>query len=132
MPGNPVSEKAQRQEQHRPTDDYRHQQRHGHLPSGREDRAPHVPQMVRFTRDVEATFYVPFRSRMSPAVISGPYSPRAAFGAPVSVPITWDELDDPGLRPDRWTVRGVLDRLAKKGDPFRSLLGAAQELPEIT
>jgi bifunctional non-homologous end joining protein LigD len=61
----------------------------------------------------------------------GPYSPRAAFGAPVSVPITWDELDDPGLRPDRWTIRTVLDRLAEKGDPFRPLLGAAQELPEI-
>jgi bifunctional non-homologous end joining protein LigD len=48
------------------------------------------------------------------------------------VPIGWDELDDPDLRPDRWTVRTVLDRLAEKGDPFRALLGAAQELPEIT
>ena len=27
-------------------------------------------------------------------------------------PITWDELDDPELRPDRWTIRTVLDRLA--------------------
>ena len=61
----------------------------------------------------------------------GPYSPRAASGAPVSVPISWDELDDPGLRPDRWTIRTVLDRLAEMGDPFRPLLGAAQELPEI-
>ncbi|MBV9920685.1 MAG: ATP-dependent DNA ligase, partial [Pseudonocardia sp.] len=31
----------------------------------------------------------------------GPYSPRPAPGAPVSVPIGWDELDDPELRPDR-------------------------------
>jgi bifunctional non-homologous end joining protein LigD len=61
-----------------------------------------------------------------------PYSPRPARGAPVSVPITWDELDDPELRPDRWTIRTVLDRLAEKGDPFRVLLGAAQELPDIT
>ncbi len=50
----------------------------------------------------------------------------------MSVPITWDELDDPDLRPDRWTVRTVLERLATKGDPFRALLGAAQELPEIS
>ncbi|MBW9211033.1 ATP-dependent DNA ligase [Mumia sp. zg.B21] len=62
----------------------------------------------------------------------GPYSPRPAPGAPVSVPLTWDELDDPDLRPDRWTVRSVLDRLETKGDPFRVLLGAAQELPEIS
>ncbi|WP_370618456.1 DNA polymerase ligase N-terminal domain-containing protein [Mumia qirimensis] len=60
-----------------------------------------------------------------------PYSPRPAFGAPVSVPLTWDELDDPELRPDRWTIRSVLDRLEAKGDPFRVLLGAAQRLPEI-
>jgi bifunctional non-homologous end joining protein LigD len=61
-----------------------------------------------------------------------PYSPRPAAGAPVSVPIGWDELDDPDLRPDRWTIRTVLDRLAERGDPFRVLLGSAQELPEIT
>jgi bifunctional non-homologous end joining protein LigD len=61
-----------------------------------------------------------------------PYSPRPATGAPVSVPLSWDELDDPDLRPDRWTVRTVLTRLGERGDPFRALLGAAQELPEIT
>jgi bifunctional non-homologous end joining protein LigD len=60
-----------------------------------------------------------------------PYSPRPAAGAPVSVPITWDELDDPELRPDRWTVRSVVDRLAERGDPFRLLLGVRQELPGI-
>jgi bifunctional non-homologous end joining protein LigD len=60
-----------------------------------------------------------------------PYSPRPAPGAPVSVPITWDELDDPDLRPDRWTVRTVLDRLAERGDPFRLLVDVRQELPAI-
>ena len=40
-----------------------------------------------------------------------PFSARPAPGAPVSVPIAWDELDDPDLRPDRWTIRTVLDRL---------------------
>ena len=60
-----------------------------------------------------------------------PYCPRPAPGAPVSVPIGWDELDDPDLRPDRWTIRTVLDRLAQRGDPFRALLDAAQELPEL-
>ncbi|MFC5728181.1 MULTISPECIES: DNA polymerase ligase N-terminal domain-containing protein [Nocardioides] len=61
-----------------------------------------------------------------------PYSTRPAAEAPVSVPIGWDELDDPDLRPDRWTIRTVLDRLERRGDPFRTLLGVEQELPEIT
>ena len=60
-----------------------------------------------------------------------PYSVRPAAGAPVSVPLEWDELDDPELRPDRWTIRTVLDRLADVGDPFEALIGVRQELPEL-
>ena len=60
-----------------------------------------------------------------------PYSARPAPGAPVSVPIEWDELDDPELRPDRWTIRTVIDRVAEVGDPLAPLVGMDQELPEL-
>ncbi len=60
-----------------------------------------------------------------------PYSPRAAPGAPVSAPIEWDELDDSSLRPDSFTIRTVLDRLAARGDPFRTVLATGQLLPPI-
>lgn len=60
-----------------------------------------------------------------------PYSPRPAPGAPVSVPITWDELDDPGLRPDRWTIRSLPDRLEEVGDLFRPVLHHDQRLPKV-
>ena len=61
-----------------------------------------------------------------------PYSPRPSAGAPVSVPIEWDELDEPELCSDTFTIRTVLDRLAERGDPFRALLGVAQQLPKLT
>jgi len=60
-----------------------------------------------------------------------PYSARPAPGAPVSVPIDWDELEDPELTPDRWTIRTVLQRLAEVGDPLAPLVGMAQDLPEL-
>jgi bifunctional non-homologous end joining protein LigD len=60
-----------------------------------------------------------------------PFSTRPAPGAPVSVPITWDELDDPDLAPDRWTVHTLLDRLDRVGDPLASLIGRRQTLPEL-
>jgi bifunctional non-homologous end joining protein LigD len=61
-----------------------------------------------------------------------PYSPRPAAGAPISAPIDWDELDDPGLRSDGITIRTVFGRLAERGDPFRTVLHYDQELPPIT
>ncbi len=60
-----------------------------------------------------------------------PYSTRPAPGAPVSVPIGWDELDDPELRPDRWTVRSLQQRLDEVGDLFADAREHAQALPEL-
>jgi bifunctional non-homologous end joining protein LigD len=59
-----------------------------------------------------------------------PFSPLSAPGGPVSVPIRWDELDAE-LRPDRWTMATVLDRLAEAGDPLRPLIGRHQRLPSL-
>ena len=58
-----------------------------------------------------------------------PYSVRASAGAPVSMPITWDELDDPDLRSDRWTIRNAADRLSEVGDLMAPMLTDAQHLP---
>jgi bifunctional non-homologous end joining protein LigD len=60
-----------------------------------------------------------------------PFSARPSAGAPVSVPIEWDELDDATLRPDRWTIRTVLARLDERGDPLRPHVGAQQSLPPL-
>ncbi len=60
-----------------------------------------------------------------------PYIARPAPGAPVSMPITWDELDDPDLRPDRWNLRTAPARLAELGDLFAPLLAVDQELPDL-
>ncbi|MFC7656656.1 hypothetical protein ACFQV8_09450 [Pseudonocardia benzenivorans] len=45
--------------------------------------------------------------------------------------LSWDELDDPELRPDRWTVGTALDRLDAVGDPMFPLVGREQVLPEL-
>jgi bifunctional non-homologous end joining protein LigD len=60
-----------------------------------------------------------------------PFSARPVAGAPVSVPIAWDELDDGGLRPDAWDIRTVVDRVAEAGDPLRPLVGLQQQLPTV-
>ena len=57
-----------------------------------------------------------------------PYSVRATPGAPVAVPIAWDELDD---LPGRWTIRDVGERIANAGDPLAPLVNAEQRLPRL-
>jgi bifunctional non-homologous end joining protein LigD len=60
-----------------------------------------------------------------------PFSLRARPGAPVSVPITWDELDAPDLRPDGWNIETIGTRLRRAGDPLAALIGKPQRLPDF-
>jgi bifunctional non-homologous end joining protein LigD len=60
-----------------------------------------------------------------------PYSVRAATGAPVSMPIRWEELDDPELRPDRWTITTAPQRVAEVGNLAAAMVHDAQHLTEL-
>ena len=57
-----------------------------------------------------------------------PYAVRPRPGAPVATPLDWDELSASKLRPDRWTVKNVLRRLAAKGDPWAEIQSHARGL----
>ncbi len=93
-----------------------------------------VPDLVSWKWDVserQGLARLDYTQNVSNKTLVAPYSPRAAPGAPVSAPIDWAELDDPGLRPDGFTVRTVLARIADRGDLFRTLLGEGQDLPPL-
>jgi bifunctional non-homologous end joining protein LigD len=60
-----------------------------------------------------------------------PYAVRAKARGPVAMPIEWDELSDPKLKPDRWTVRNAADRLESDGDAWRGIGRSARRLPHI-
>jgi bifunctional non-homologous end joining protein LigD len=60
-----------------------------------------------------------------------PYSTRSREGAPVSVPLTWDEVV-PSLDPQAFTVRTVPERVAGlKADPWAEVEGLRQRLPTM-
>jgi bifunctional non-homologous end joining protein LigD len=94
-----------------------------------------VPELVSWKWDVSersGLARLDYTQNVSNKTLVAPYSPRAAPGAPVSAPISWDELDDPSLRPDGFTIRTVLDRVDRLGDLFSPVLAGNQKLPPIT
>ena len=93
-----------------------------------------VPELVSWKWNVEqrgGLARLDYTQNALNKTLVAPYSPRPRPGLPVSVPLEWHELDDPALRPDGWTVRTVLDRLAEVGDPFAELLDVRQRLPSL-
>ncbi|MEA1015876.1 non-homologous end-joining DNA ligase [Sphingosinicella sp. LY1275] len=58
-----------------------------------------------------------------------PYSTRSRPGAPVALPLEWDELDD-SLAPAEFTIRTVPKRVAGSKDPWAAMDRVKQKLPE--
>lgn len=63
--------------------------------------------------------FVDFNQANRDRTMAGAYSPRALAHAPVSTPITWDELET--VDPRAFTVETVPSRLAKTGDPWADM-----------
>ncbi|MFF3290962.1 non-homologous end-joining DNA ligase [Streptomyces sp. NPDC003023] len=55
-----------------------------------------------------------------------PYSVRARPGAPVATPISWDQLEDPGTGPRRWTVANAIEQARTR--PWGDTLGNRRAL----
>jgi bifunctional non-homologous end joining protein LigD len=50
-----------------------------------------------------------------------PYAVRARPGATVAAPLDWSEVEDRSLRPSRFTITSILDRLQQVDDPWKDL-----------
>lgn len=62
------------------------------------------------------------------ATAVAPYSLRARPGAPVALPVSWDEVK-PSLRPDQYTIKTAPQRLASlKSDPWKGYFEVKQSL----
>jgi len=57
------------------------------------------------------------------------YSPRGAAGAPVSMPLTWEELSD--AHPLDFRIANAAERLAGTGDRWSDALSSKQDLEGV-
>jgi len=47
------------------------------------------------------------------------YSVRALPGAPIAAPLDWEELKNPRINPQSFTIQNIFRRLSVKGDPWQ-------------
>jgi bifunctional non-homologous end joining protein LigD len=63
---------------------------------------------------------------------AAPYTVRARPYAPVSAPVSWDEVEAGHLLPTDFTMPVMSDRVRRLGDLFAPVLGAGQDLPDLS
>jgi bifunctional non-homologous end joining protein LigD len=74
--------------------------------------------------------YIDFGQNGHGRLLVAPLSVRPLPRAPVSTPLSWDELH-PGLNQHDFNIATVLDRLAKVGDPMTPVLSLRPDLQSI-
>jgi bifunctional non-homologous end joining protein LigD len=90
------------------------------------------PQEVTLEWSVErrtGKIFIDYNMNVRGKTLAAAYSPRGSPGAPVSMPLAWDELERAG--PEDFTIGTVIDRLEKTGDRWHDVLSTKQNLSRI-
>ncbi|MBT0767980.1 non-homologous end-joining DNA ligase [Kineosporia sp. J2-2] len=102
--------------------------RHAAIGIGREleRRAPDLVTTAWWKEERGERVFVDFNQCTRDRTMAGAYSPRPLPHAPVSTPLSWDEL--PGIDPKTLTVKTVPQLLADRGDPWETLHDRAGDI----
>ncbi|GAB3590070.1 non-homologous end-joining DNA ligase [Angustibacter peucedani] len=102
--------------------------RHAVIGIGRElvRRDPDLLTMEWWKEERGERVFIDYNQTNRDRTIAAAYSPRPLPHAPVSTPLTWDELDD--VDPTTLTVRSVPDLVARRGDAWEGMADAVGSL----
>jgi bifunctional non-homologous end joining protein LigD len=88
---------------------------------------PKYTSIERLVAKRRGRMYIDFLQNRPQATIAGPYSLRPKPGAPVSMPLEWEEVKK-GLRVLDFTITNAVDRVRETGDLFKPVIGKAIDL----
>ena len=88
---------------------------------------PSFTSIERLTSNRKGKMYIDFLQNRPQATVAGPYSLRPKPGAPVSMPLHWDEVKK-GLKMADFNIRNAMARLEETGDLFKGLLGKGVDI----
>ena len=83
----------------------------------------------RLVKERTGRVYIDHLQNLYAKTIVCAYSPRPRPGAPISIPVTWEELE--WIQPQQFHLNNVLDRLNQVGDLFAPVLTTRQSLDSL-
>ncbi|MGE5353825.1 MAG: DNA ligase D [Acidobacteriota bacterium] len=86
------------------------------------EKLPEITSLERSPDKRKGKVYLDYLQNKIGATVAAPYSVRPRPGAPVSTPLSWQEVK-PGLDPMEFTIKSIGKRLKKLGDIFTPVLG---------
>ncbi len=86
------------------------------------ERLPKITSLERHPIDRKGKVYLDCFQNARGQTLATPYSVRAKPGATVSTPLEWKEVNEK-LMPQLFRMENILERIKKKGDLFRPVLG---------
>ncbi len=88
-------------------------------------RFPQLMTLEHLRRKRDGKVYVDvLRNDVNQTVVA-PYSVRALTGAPIAIPVTWEELKQRKAHPQHIHIRNIHRRLGQKSDPWRTMMQQA-------
>ena len=94
----------------------------------------HLPEFTSIERkisDRKGKMYIDFLQNRPQATVAGPYSLRPKAGAPVSMPLHWDEVKK-GLKITDYNIHNAMDRIKEQGDIFKGVLGKGINMEKVS
>ncbi len=91
---------------------------------------PEITSIERYVVNRPNKIYVDFLQNRPKATLASPYSVRPKPGAPVSMPLHWDEVKH-GLKPTNFTLKNAIERIKSEGDLFKPVLGKGINLEKV-
>ncbi len=85
-------------------------------------RLPDITTLERKPANRKGKVYIDIYQNQKLASVIAPYSARGVQDATVATPLFWNEVNAK-LDPSQFTIENVPQRLQKKGDPFKGVLG---------
>jgi bifunctional non-homologous end joining protein LigD len=90
-------------------------------------RLPEFTSIERMTKNRKGKIYVDFLQNRAKATLAAPYSLRPKPGAPVSMPLYWEEVKK-GLKITDFNITNAFARVKREGDIFKAVLGKGVDI----